>query len=67
MSIVAKVSSNKYVEQQVLAAAEQIRQGRSLLFSLSKSRLFSPMMLHMIASGERSGELNIMLERASDN
>lgn len=67
MGIVAKVSSNTYVEQQVLAAAEQIRQGRSLLFSLSKSRLFSPMMLHMIASGERSGELNIMLERASDN
>lgn len=67
MGIVAKVSSNTYVEQQVLAAAEQLRQGRSLLFSLSKSRLFSPMMLHMIASGERSGELNIMLERASDN
>lgn len=42
MSIAARVASNKYVEQQVLAATEQIRQGSSLLFSLSKSRLFPP-------------------------
>lgn len=63
----ARVSSNHYVEQQLLLAAERIREGSSLRASLAESGLFAPMMLYMIASGERSGELDTMLAQAAEN
>lgn len=63
----ARVSSNRYVEQQLLVAAEHVREGSSLRAALTELRLLPPMMLHMIASGERSGELDNMLAQAADN
>lgn len=63
----ARVSSNRYMEQQLLIAAERVREGISLWAALSERHLFPPMMLHMIAAGERSGELENMLSRAADN
>lgn len=63
----ARVSSNRYVEQQLLRAAGSIREGSSLRAALAESGLFPPMMLYMIASGERSGELDAMLTQAAEN
>ena len=67
MQIAASVASNRYVRSQILTAAERVREGSSLRAALGSSGLFPPMMLHMIASGERSGELEPMLLRAADN
>lgn len=67
MQIAASVASNRYVRSQILTAAERVREGGSLRAALGSSGLFPPMMLHMIASGERSGELEPMLLRAADN
>ncbi|AVQ87543.1 type II secretion system protein GspF [Plesiomonas shigelloides] len=67
MQIAASVASNRYVRSQILTAAERVREGSSLRSALGSSGLFPPMMLHMIASGERSGELEPMLLRAADN
>lgn len=58
----AAVSANRYVEQQLLLAADRVREGSSLRAALAELRLFPPMMLYMIASGEQSGELETMLE-----
>ncbi|USD65186.1 type II secretion system inner membrane protein GspF [Vibrio sp. SCSIO 43136] len=67
MKVAVDVMSNHYVKQQVLLAADSVREGASLRKALDQTKLFPPMMLHMIASGEQSGELEGMLTRAADN
>ncbi|MDD9196565.1 type II secretion system inner membrane protein GspF [Aliivibrio sp. S3MY1] len=67
MKVAADVMSNQYFKLQVLEAADNVREGASLRISLEQTKLFPPMMLHMIASGEQSGELEQMLTRSADN
>lgn len=67
MHVAVDVMTNRFVKQKVREAAENIREGASLRKSLDQTRLFPPMMLHMIASGEQSEELEAMLTRAADN
>jgi general secretion pathway protein F len=67
MKVAVDVMANRYVQAQVTLAADKVREGGSLRKSLEQTRLFPPMMLHMIASGEQSGELEQMLTRAADN
>lgn len=66
MKISSRVVGNLALHQQLLAAADRVREGESLSAALQALRLLSPMMRHMIASGEESGELDIMLKRAAD-
>ncbi|MFI3273716.1 MULTISPECIES: type II secretion system inner membrane protein GspF [unclassified Vibrio] len=67
MKVAVDVMSNHHVKQQVLQASDSVREGASLRKALDQTKLFPPMMLHMIASGEQSGQLEQMLTRAADN
>ena len=67
MKISGEVLDNLYIKQSVKEAADKVREGASLRVSLEQTKLFPPMMLHMIASGEKSGQLEHMLGRAADN
>jgi general secretion pathway protein F len=50
----------------LMEASEEIIQGGSLSSSLKKSPLFPPLMVHMVAVGEKGGELEKMLLKAGD-
>ncbi|ATC96075.1 type II secretion system inner membrane protein GspF [Pseudoalteromonas tunicata] len=67
MKISGQVLSNTRIRDAVAGAATRVSEGASLRASLTETKLFPPMMLHMISSGEKSGELEQMLERAADN
>ena len=67
MRIAGEVLDNLYIKQKIKESADMVREGTSLRVSLEQTKLFPPMMLHMIASGEKSGELEQMLGRAADN
>ncbi|MEN0106994.1 MAG: GspF family T2SS innner membrane protein variant XcpS [Pseudomonas sp.] len=67
LGIGAQVISNRVIRADVVVAAQKVREGGSLTRALEASGQFPPMMLHMIASGERSGELDQMLARTARN
>ena len=47
------------------AAGDRVREGVSLARALSTQRVFPPLLVHLVANGEQSGQLPAMLERAS--
>ncbi|MFN2308378.1 MAG: type II secretion system inner membrane protein GspF [Gammaproteobacteria bacterium] len=65
LRIAAEVIDNLPMRQAVEEAANKVREGSSIYAALDKSRCFPPMTLHLIASGEASGRLEDMLERAA--
>lgn len=67
MAIGAGVLSYLPIREATAEAVMRVREGASLRAALSATKMFPPMMLHMVASGERSGELEQMLARAADN
>ncbi len=67
MNIGSQVVSNLPMREAIDLATRRVREGASVNRSLAESKLFPPITLHLIASGESSGKLDEMLDRAADN
>jgi len=67
LRIASEVVTNLPMRDAVTEAAARVREGAPIGRSLAASRLFPPMTIHLISSGESSGELQAMLERAATN
>jgi general secretion pathway protein F len=65
LEIVKKVLNNDVLEKVVEEARDAIREGESIAAPLKRSGQFPSMMVHMIAVGERSGQLEAMLENVA--
>jgi general secretion pathway protein F len=65
LQIGASVVANLPMRAAVEEASIRVREGAAIGRSLSHSKLFPPMSIHLISSGEASGELDSMLERAA--
>ena len=61
----ARVMTNVVLREAVEHATNRVREGESLARALAATRAFPPLLIHLIASGEMSGRLGQMLERAA--
>ena len=66
LDVVKKVVHLTPLEDAIEQARENVREGQSLAEPLRKSGLFPPLITHMIAIGEKSGELEPMLIKVSE-
>ena len=66
LEISATVIANLAIRQRMLDVARSVREGGTLTRGLERSGDIPPMMLHLIASGERAGELDSLLGRAAE-
>jgi general secretion pathway protein F len=57
---------NRALRQATGEIAESVRTGGSLSGALKKAGIFPPLLVYLAASGEASGRLDLMLERAAD-
>ena len=65
MRIAAEVVSNQWLKRGLGDAVRQVSEGSSLRVALESCGHFPPMFLHMVASGESSGELDTMLRKVA--
>jgi general secretion pathway protein F len=61
----ARVVTNVIMQNAIELAIERVREGASLARALGATRAFPPLLIHLVASGEISGKLQQMLERAA--
>jgi general secretion pathway protein F len=66
LKIAAEVIENLPMRDAVNEASLRVREGAAISRSLAASKLFPPMMIHLIASGETSGKLEDMLNRTAN-
>lgn len=65
LRIAGSVVTNLPMREAVATATLRVREGAPIGRSLAASKLFPPMTIHLISSGESSGELDSMLERSA--
>ncbi|HLG22493.1 MAG TPA: type II secretion system inner membrane protein GspF, partial [Candidatus Manganitrophaceae bacterium] len=66
LEIVQQVVGNKVLEKAIREARGNIREGESIAEPLKRSGIFPALVTHMIAIGEKSGQLEGMLEKVSE-
>ncbi|MCC6406517.1 MAG: type II secretion system F family protein [Planctomycetes bacterium] len=66
LDIVAETAGNRLVTRAVVDSKESVRNGQLLSEPLGKSKVFPPMVVRMIAIGERTGALEALLEKIAE-
>ena len=67
MRVSASVVTNMVMRNELTQAAIRVKEGGSISLALKETHLFGAMALHLIASGEKSGQLAPMMDRAAQH
>lgn len=66
LEITAKTAGNAIVEDAIINARRLVSEGKTIVESLSASKIFPPMVLQMIGAGEQTGALDQMLNKIAE-
>jgi general secretion pathway protein F len=66
LEIVKNIVSNRLIADEIHTAAKEVEEGQNLSVPLARSGLFPPIAIEMIAIGEQSGNIEVMLYRVAD-
>lgn len=66
LEIVARTSGNKVIEKGLVLAREKIARGEMLSEALKDNPVYPPLVIEMIAAGEKTGGLDEMLEKVAE-
>jgi len=66
LGITSRVAGNKIVELAVLAIISAVKEGKTIAGTLTREKVFPPMVVQMIDVGETSGALDKMLNKIAD-
>lgn len=67
MRVSASLITNVVMRQAFDTATMRVREGAGINEALKETKYISPMAIHLIASGEKSGQLSNMMERAASH
>jgi general secretion pathway protein F len=67
LEIAKNVVNQSVYEEAIEHASTQVSEGRGLAVALFQTKVFPPIMIHMIGVGEKTGELEPMLFNVSEN
>jgi len=66
LDIVARTAGNMIIEEEIQATRSSISEGKTIAEPLQGSKIFPGMMVQMIAVGEETGSMEIMLTKIAD-
>lgn len=67
MRVSSSLLTNLVMRNAFDIAATRVREGASISLTLKETGFLNPMSIHLIASGEKSGQLSAMMERSADH
>lgn len=67
LNVVKNVVTNHTIREAVVSATENLTEGQNISGPLKRSGQFPPLVTHMISVGERTGDIEEMLEKVSDH
>ena len=66
LDIVAKTAGNMIIEEELQSARQSISEGKTIAEPLQQSKVFPGMMVQMVAVGEETGSMEVMLNKIAD-
>lgn len=66
MEIVAKATGNCFIRTALSECGTDIEGGSTIAVSLKRTNRFPPMVIHMVSAGEKTGNIDGMLEKVAD-